>query len=111
VRLLFDEQLSSRLCSMLASDYPDSLHVGPIGLGGGPDEAVWRAAAERGCVLVTKDEDFHRLSVLRGAPPKVIWIRLGNAPTEEIARLLRERREDILRFESQDDATFLSLGW
>lgn len=111
MRLLFDEQLSSRLCSMLASVYPDSLHVGQIGLGGGSDEAVWGAAAERGCVLVTKDEDFHRLSVLRGAPPRVIWIRLGNAPTEEIARLLRERREDILRFESQDDATFLSLGW
>ena len=95
---------------MLAEIYPDSLHVEQIGLGGASDEAVWAAAAERTCVLVTKDEDFHRLSVLRGAPPKVIWIRLGNVPTEEVARLLRERREDILRFGSQDDATFLSLG-
>ena len=24
-----------------------------------------------------KDEDFHRLSVLRDAPPKVVWLRLG----------------------------------
>lgn len=111
MRLLFDEQLSVRLCSMLANVYPDSLHVEQIELNGASDEAVWGAAAEHGCVLVTKDEDFHRLSVLRGAPPKVIWVRLGNVPTEEVARLLRERREDILQFASQDDVTFLSLGW
>jgi len=110
VRLLFDEQLSARLCSLLAEPYAGALHVGQIGLGGAPDEAVWTAAAERDCVLVTKDEDFHRLSVLRGAPPKVIWLRLGNASTEDVARLLRERREDIRRFAGQDEATFLALG-
>jgi len=51
VRLLFDEQLSARLCSMLANIYPDSLHVEQIDLSGASDDAVWRAAAERGCVL------------------------------------------------------------
>jgi predicted nuclease of predicted toxin-antitoxin system len=110
VRLLFDEHLSARLCSVLAEWYPDTLHVAQIGLAGAPDEAIWRAAAERDCVLVTKDEDFHRLSVLRGAPPKVVWLRLGNASTEEVARLLRERREDIARFATQNEAIFLALG-
>ncbi len=108
--LLFDEQLSARLCSLLADSYPDSLHVRSIGLGGARDEEVWHAATTRGCTLVTKDEDFHRLSVLRGSPPKVIWLRLGNASTEDVARLLRERREDVLRFVGQDEATFLALG-
>ncbi|HYN02107.1 MAG TPA: DUF5615 family PIN-like protein [Vicinamibacteria bacterium] len=111
MRLLFDEQLSSRLCTMLADSYPDASHVDQIGLGGASDEAIWTAAAERGCVLVTKDEDFHRLSVLRGSPPKVIWLRMGNAPTEDVARLMRDRREDILRFVNQGEATFLALGW
>ena len=49
MRLLFDEQLSARLCSLLAESYPGALHVGQIGLGGAPDEVVWRAAAERDC--------------------------------------------------------------
>jgi predicted nuclease of predicted toxin-antitoxin system len=110
VRLLFDEHLSARLCSLLAESFPDALHVGQLGLSGASDEAIWRAAAQKGCVLVTKDEDFHRLSVLRGAPPKVIWLRLGNAPTEDVARLLHDRRGDILRFVGQDEATFLALG-
>jgi predicted nuclease of predicted toxin-antitoxin system len=96
---------------MLADLYPESLHVTQIGLGGGTDEAVWIAAAAHGCVLLTRDEDFHRLSVLRGAPPKVVWLRLGNASTEEVARLLRERRGDVGRFEGQDEVTLLELGW
>jgi predicted nuclease of predicted toxin-antitoxin system len=111
VRLLIDEQLPARLCDLPADLYPQSLHVTQIGLGGATDEAVWSAAAEHGCVLVTKDEDFHRLSVLRGGPPRVIWLRLGNASTDEVARLLRERRGDIARFQRQDEVTVLELGW
>ena len=67
-------------------------------------------AVEHGCLLVTKDEDFHRLSVLRGAPPKVVWIRLGNCSTSDIAQLLRRHHDAIQAFEAQAEATFLSLG-
>lgn len=74
------------------------------------DDRVWELAIEHGCVLVTKDEDFHRLSVLRGAPPKVIWIRLGNSSTEEVANLLLRYREAVSNFAGQDEASFLGLG-
>jgi predicted nuclease of predicted toxin-antitoxin system len=39
--------------------------------------------------LVTKDEDFHRLSVLRGAPPKVVWLRVGNCTTRDLCAARR----------------------
>jgi predicted nuclease of predicted toxin-antitoxin system len=71
-----------------------------------PPSGIWR---DRGCV-VSKDEDFHRLGVLRGAPPKFVWIRVGNCTTQDIARLLRRRRDDIVRFDEQDDTTILELG-
>ena len=71
VRLLFDEQLSERLGSLLRDVLPETLHVREIGAGGASDTTVWRLAQERRCTLVTKDEDFHRLSVLRG----VRWSR------------------------------------
>jgi predicted nuclease of predicted toxin-antitoxin system len=61
-------------------------------------------------VLVTKDEDFHRLSVLRGAPPKVVWLRIGNCATADIARLLRDRVDELRRFEAQGEVTLLELG-
>jgi len=61
-------------------------------------------------VIVSKDEDFHRFSVLYGPPPKVVWIRLGNCSTDDVARLLRHRRHEIEEFMAHEDAAFLALA-
>ncbi len=110
MRLLFDEQLSDDLPVMLADVFPGSLHVRALAGVGASDQRVWDLAAEQGCVLVSKDEDFHRLSVLRGAPPKVVWLRLGNCTTKALADLLRRREEDLRAFGDQAEASFLALG-
>ena len=110
VRLLFDEPLSEALVDLLDDLFPDSIHVRQTGAGGAADSVVWELARERACLLVTKDEDFHRLSVLRGAPPKVIWIRLGNCTTRAVAELLRRHHDAVVRFAAQEEATFLALG-
>ncbi len=109
-RLLFDEPLSEQLCEALADVFPGSFHIRLLGRGGAGDAAVWELAREHGCMVVSKDEDFHRLAVLRGGPPKFIWIRLGNCRTDDIAQLLRRHSEDIARFDEQDEATVLELG-
>jgi predicted nuclease of predicted toxin-antitoxin system len=110
VRLLFDEQLSEELVSLLTDLFPDSLHVRLLGAGGAADPVVWQLARDHGCLLVTKDEDFHRLSVLRGAPPKVVWLRVGNCTTHDVAELLRNRAGDLRTFEAHGEATLLELG-
>jgi predicted nuclease of predicted toxin-antitoxin system len=110
VRLLFDEQLSEELVPLLADLFPDSLHVRLLGAGGAADAAIWQLAIEYHCVIVTKDEDFSRLSVLRGAPPKVVWLRLGNCTTGDVAQLVTRRADDIRAFESHGEETFLELG-
>ena len=110
MRLLFDEQLSEELVKLLHDLFPDSLHIRLLEAGGSPDSRVWQLAREHDCLLVSKDEDFHRLSVLRGAPPKVVWLRLGNCTTEDVAQVLRQRAEDIRQFAQQAEATFLELG-
>lgn len=110
LKLLFDENLSVRLAHDLADLYPESAHVYAIGLGGAADHTIWTRAAAADFVLVTKDEDFLRLSVLRGSPPKVIWIRLGNCTTADVARLLRFRAEQIHAFAQHREADFLELG-
>ena len=110
MRLLFDEQLSEELVTAVHDLFPDSLHVRLLGEGGAADPIIWQLARERSCVLVTKDEDFHRLSVLRGAPPKVVWLRTGNCATADIVRLLRDRADELRKFEQQAEVTFLELG-
>lgn len=96
--------------SLLADLFPHSLHVRLLGAGGAADLVVWQLARDHGCLLVTKDEDFHRLSVLRGAPPKVVWLRVGNCTTHDVAELLRNRAGDLRTFEAHSEATFLELG-
>lgn len=71
---------------------------------------MWDLARDHQCMLVTKDEDFHRLSVLRGAPPKVVWLRLGNASTSDVAGVLRQHADTLERFDAQDELTVLELG-
>ena len=94
----------------MADIFPGSLHVRLLGQGGATDAIVWDLAHQHRCLVVSKDEDFHRLALLRGAPPKFIWIRLGNCTTDDIAQLLRRRHDDIIQFNEQDEATVLELG-
>jgi predicted nuclease of predicted toxin-antitoxin system len=110
MRLLFAEQLSDALPAVLADVFPGSLHVRTLAGIGVPDERVWQLAIEHACLLVSKDEDFHRLSVLRGAPPKVVWLRLGNCRTEAAAELLTRQAAALQLFAEQEEATFLALG-
>jgi len=70
-RLFFDEPLSEELCETVADIFPGSLHIRLLGRGGASDANVWELAREHGCLLVSKDEDFHRLALLRGAPREV----------------------------------------
>jgi predicted nuclease of predicted toxin-antitoxin system len=110
VSLLFDENLAERLVSELSDSFPGSTHVRTEGLSGDTDRSIWEYAAKQGLLLVTKDEDFHRYSVLYGPPPKVIWIRLGNCATADVARLLRFRAAEVEAFANQAELSFLALG-
>ena len=108
--MLLDENLAARLVAEILDIYPGSAHVMSVGLAATPDRAIWMYAGTNGFVLVTKDEDFHRLSVLLGPPPKVIWIGLGNCSTGDVARLLRGRQSEIVAFAEHPEVAFLALG-
>ena len=110
MRLLFDQNLSPRLVSILSDAYPDCSHVQNLGMDRSKDTEVWNYAAEHGYTIVSKDADFHQRSLLLGAPPKVIWIRQGNCSVAETADLLRERFIAVERFHAREDAAFLALS-
>src|SRR5215475_5173344 len=89
-RLLFDEKVAARLVGALAVIYPASAHVSDVGLLGASDLAIWQYARDNGFVLVSKDDDFNRLSVWLGPPPKVIGVGLGNCSTQDVIHLLQQ---------------------
>ena len=110
MKLLLDHNLSPRLVSLLRDLYPSSVHVREVGLQAAIDETVWNYARDHGFVIVSKDVDFHQRSLVLGAPPKFVWIRLGNCSTDDILSLLRGHHPKVLAFESDQDAAFLVLG-
>ena len=109
MKLLFDQNLSPSLVSHLEHLFPGSLHVRHVGLRGADDRAVWEYAKQHGFAVVTKDADFHQMSLAYGAPPKVVWVRIGNCGTGEVARLIETSYGRLMDHDARPDATFLSL--
>jgi predicted nuclease of predicted toxin-antitoxin system len=109
MRLLFDQNLLPRLVTKLADHYPDSAYIEPHALDHVLDKTVWAFAREHGYILVTQNSDFHELSLVRGAPPKVVWIRRGNCITHQIEDILRKYVPDIQSLIESPDADFLLM--
>ena len=110
MRLLFDQNLSPRLPARLAELFPNSVHVDAAGMGSSADPLVWDYALQNGLAIVTKDEDYSQMSVMRGCPPKVLWLLIGNCTTAEVETLLRRRLTDIVAFEQDASVGVLALG-
>jgi len=58
--------------------------------------------------VLSKDKDFQQLCALRGAPPKVVWLRIGNRSTQYVAELLRQNVQALREF-AQDAKTSLLI--
>jgi predicted nuclease of predicted toxin-antitoxin system len=109
-RLLFDENLAPSLPQRLADLYPESMHVRDVGLATADDERIWLHARDRGYLIVTKDDDFRQRSFLRGAPPKVVWAKLGNCSTADIEQALRSRYTMIVAFAADEMGALLVVA-
>lgn len=95
MKLLLDENLSRRIVPFLQGVFPGSSQVVLEGLERADDLTLWRFAKTNGFVIVTNDSDFHELSLLLGAPPKVIWLQTGNVSKLTVMQLLLDHADDI----------------
>ena len=109
MKLLFDENLSPKLVQRLAEAFPDSVHVDHIGLGSEQDNVIWEYAKKNQFTIVSKDSDFHEKSLLKGYPPKVVWIRRGNCSIKQIDEILLSHKTDIEKLIANKDKAFLIL--
>jgi predicted nuclease of predicted toxin-antitoxin system len=111
IRLLIDENLSPRLVTSVADLFPDSRHVRDVGLAQADDFAVWAYGRDNGFTIATKDGDFHQMSFLFGAPPKVVWFRAGNCSTDRMNHLIRTHAAMIADFVTLADEAILIINF
>jgi len=100
MKLLFDHNLPPLLVSRLANLFPQSQHVFALGLDRASDWEIRDYARQNGYFIVTKDADFSELCVLRGFPPKIVWIRRGNCSAMALEQLLRQHSDEIEALET-----------
>ena len=109
MKLLFDQNLSFKLCSRLADLFPDSSQVRLLGLSDAEDRVIWEHSKANGFTLVSQDSDFADLAAVVGPPPKVIWLRFGNKPTSAVERALRDHADAMMAFEQDTTAVCLEI--
>ena len=110
MKLLLDQNVSFRLVNRVTNCYPGSAHVTQLNLENARDLEIWKFAKENNFTIFTFDSDFFDFANIYGHPPKVIWLRGGNASTYTIEKILIERFEVIQDFlMKNDDLSCLTL--
>ncbi len=59
-----------------------------LGLRTATDDQIFAALGSADDVILTKDGDFVDLVTRRGPPPKILWVRVGNASRAGLAHFL-----------------------
>lgn len=109
MKLLLDQNLSRKLVPDLELLYPETTHVILARLDRTADSDIWYWARLRGFTIATKNTDMVDLCVLRGAPPKVLWLRVGNCTTDLILDVIMRNQERIAAFEADPERVVLPL--
>jgi len=103
MKLLFDQNISFRIAKRVQDIFPESKQVKELGLENSRDSLLWTFARDHDYCIVTFDGDFYDLGIIKGSPPKVIWLRIGNTSTSNIEQILRKNLKLIQTFLTDPD--------
>ena len=103
MKLLFDQNISYRILKKLPVIYECSSHVIREGLINSSDLEVWEYARQHQFIIVTQDSDFNDIYLLKGFPPKILWLHTGNLRTDELVNILKIKLNEILEFSNNSE--------
>ena len=109
MKLLFDQNLSHRLLYELGDLFPGSLHVRMLRLAEADDLQIWNYAQTHNLIIVTQDSDYADWNKLRGAPPKIVWLRCGNTTFDQMHFKIRNSASRIHALESEVDIEVVEI--
>jgi predicted nuclease of predicted toxin-antitoxin system len=109
MKLLLDENLSPALLIVLRALSVACTHVAREGLLSADDREIWAFAVREGYTIVTKDRDFHQLALVKGAPPQVVRLAIGNQSLATTQRILCAHLELIRAFVTAADRAVLVI--
>ena len=102
MKLLLDQNISKKLARKLQEYYPKSIHVESINLTMANDMKIWNYAKANKFTIVTQDADFFDILMIKGHPPYIVWLQMGNTSSLNILNKLINNKQKIL--ELQEDS-------
>ncbi|GAB4260130.1 MAG: DUF5615 family PIN-like protein [Vicingaceae bacterium] len=109
MKLLFDQNISYKVVKAIDTDFPGSTQVKFEHLNNATDKEIWEFAKRNGFCIVTFDADFYDLMMIKGFPPKIIWLRTGNASNEKLIKLLKSKKEILMAFNDDNEIGCIEL--
>jgi len=103
VKLLFDQNISFRIISKVIDYFPEAKQVRQLGIENDLDIDIWYFAKKYDYTIITYDSDFYDLSNLKGHPPKIIWLRIGNTTTNFLAEIIISKNAIIKDFINKEE--------
>lgn len=108
--IFFDQNISFRVSRKLQTQFKNCIHISEVGLLNATDNSIWDYCKLNNHCIVTFDHDFIDISLLKGAPPKVILLNQGNLKSDELIRLLLNHKNDIEIFlSSNNEETIIEI--
>jgi len=83
-RFLIDNQLPAALARWVETQGCIAEHVLTLDLAQSPDSTIWTRAVQTAAVIISKDEDFAQMTLIRPEPVSVVWLRFGNYRTPDL---------------------------
>ncbi len=109
MKLLFDQNISFRILHKISAYFTEAKQIRSLGLENSTDSEIWEYAKTHDFTIVTFDADFIDLTNLKGFPPKIVWLRIGNTTTENIAKVIIENRLKLEEFIENTEIAFLEI--
>jgi predicted nuclease of predicted toxin-antitoxin system len=111
MKLLLDANISWRTIKLVENAFIGCLHAKDIINIKQPakDIEIWEYARKNNFTILTHDDDFEKLLLSKGAPPKVIILKTFNKNTKQIAEILISKKEIIESFILNNELMILEI--
>ena len=95
MKLLLDQNISRKLILDLDKIFSGTAHISNFNLEKETDKKIREFAFENNFTIVTQDADFFEKMLLKGFPPKIVWLKCGNTSTKNILKIIIENQKAI----------------
>ena len=73
------------------------------------DLDIWNYCKENNFTIITHDDDFEKIVLIKGFPPKVIILKTLNKSTLELSNIIINKKQNIEDFILNNEQSILEI--